>query len=134
MFPFGAKSSVWGSLAFGSGIGYSVTLPVFGSSLPMYALKFAVNQIFPSLSGTSPYGPDDGVFKGYSLNCCVLGSNRPSTFAICPVYHTEPSGANAGSWGRDPAVGTCHSLIETSTLPGITTASGAGLSGKFLAR
>src|SRR5579863_2000320 len=134
MLPFGAIRRVCGSLACGSVIGYSVTLPVFGSSLPMYALKFAVNQMFPSLSGTNPCGPDPGVFNVYSLNCCVLGSNRPSTLAICPVYQTEPSGANAGSCGREPAVGTCHSLIETSTLPGITTASGAGLSGKFFAR
>src|SRR5580704_8293179 len=114
MFPFGAKSSVCGSLACGSGIGYSVTFPVFGSSLPIYALKFAVNQIFPSLSGTSPCGPDPGVFNVYSLNWFDLGSNRPSTLAIWPVYQTEPSGAKAGSCGRDPAVGTCHSLIETS--------------------
>src|SRR5580704_6027483 len=134
MLPFGAKSKVCGSFACGSGIGYSVTLPVLGSSFPMYALKFAVNQMFLSWSGTKPCGPDPGVFKRYSLNCCVLGSNRPSTLAICPVYQTEPSGANAGSCGLEPAVGTCHSLIATSTLPGIKTASGAGLSGKFLAR
>src|SRR5580700_12143928 len=90
--------------------------------------------MLPSLSATKPCGPDMGVFNGYSLNSFVLGSNRPSTLAICPVYQTEPSGATSGSCGRDPGVGTCHSLIETSTLPGTTIASGCVFSGKFFAR
>jgi len=50
------------------------------------------------------------------------------------VYHTDPSGAYAGSCGRDPAVGTCHSWIATCTLPGITTASGAGFGGRFFVK
>ena len=35
--------------------------------------------------------------SGNSLNSCVAGSNRPITFARCPVYQTDPSGATAGS-------------------------------------
>src|SRR5215475_15025073 len=73
----------------------------------------AVNQILPCWSATSPCGPDSGVFSGYSLNSPVLGSRRPSLLAICPVYQSEPSGATAGSCGRELGVGTSHSLIET---------------------
>jgi hypothetical protein len=69
------------------------------SSLPMYALKFAVNQMFPSLSATSPCGPELGVFSGNSLNVPVLGSSRPSLFAIWPVHQSAPSRATAGSCG-----------------------------------
>ena len=89
--------------------------------------------MLPSLSGVSPCGPDFGGSL-YSLNCSVLGSKCPSTLAICPEYHTVPSGANIGSCGREPGVGTIHSLIVTSTFPGMIFASGCGFSGKFLVR
>ncbi len=43
----------------------------------------------------------------------VTGSKRPSLFAIWPVYQSEPSGATAGSCGRDLGVGTSNSLMDT---------------------
>src|SRR5215831_3279002 len=73
----------------------------------------AVNQILPSRSATSPCGPESGVFNGYSLNWPVFGSRRPNLLAVCPVYQSEPSGASAGSCGRDLGVGTSHSLMVT---------------------
>src|SRR5438309_12082093 len=73
--------------------------------------------MLPSLSATSPCGPELGVFKGYSLNSPVFGSSRPSLFAPWPVYQSEPSGASAGSCGRDRAVGTSYSLICTFRVP-----------------
>src|SRR5579864_3975874 len=73
--------------------------------------------MFPSLSATSPCGPEFGVFSGYSLNSPVFGSRRPSLFAACPVYQSEPSGASAGSCGRDFGVGTSYSLIWTFSVP-----------------
>src|SRR5262249_13876551 len=69
--------------------------------------------MLPSRSATSPCGPESGVFNGYSLNWPVFGSSRTSLLAICPVYQREPSGARAGSWGRDFGVGTSHSLMVT---------------------
>src|SRR5437870_5449671 len=69
--------------------------------------------MLPSLSATKPCGPEPGVFSGYSLNSPLFGSSRPSLFASCPVYQSEPSGATAGSCGRDFGVGTSNSLIVT---------------------
>src|SRR5260370_41772518 len=71
----------------------------------------------PSLSATKPCGPELGVVRGYSLNFPVFGSSRPSLFAPCPVYQSEPSGARAGSCGRDFGVGTSYSLICTVSGP-----------------
>ena len=79
-----------------------------------------MNQMLPSLSATSPCGPELGVFKGYSLNSPVFGSSRPNLFAPCPVYQSEPSGATAGSCGRDFGVGTSYSWICTSSVPTVT--------------
>src|ERR1700730_17224348 len=109
-------------------------LPVFGSTFPMYPFALAVNHRLPSLSNARPWGPDPGVFAGYSLNSPVLGSNRPRTLANMPVHQIVPPGPGSGSWGREPRLGTAHSLIDTVTDPGITTAGGLGCSGKFLAR
>ena len=53
---------------------------------------------------------------------------------MCPLNQIVPSGAASGSCGRAPAVGTIHSRIVTDASPGISTAGGAGFSGKFLAR
>ena len=64
----------------------------------------------------------------------VFGSSRPSTLAICPVYQRAPSTVASGSCGRDPGVGTGHSLNETFTGPGITTPTGLGFSGNVLTR
>src|ERR1051325_3056954 len=96
-----------------SGARYSLTSPVFGSSLPTYSPRMAVNQIFPSLSATSPCGPELGVLSGYSLNSPVLGSSRPNLFVCIAVYQSEPSGANVGSCGKDFAAGRSYSLIST---------------------
>src|SRR5579864_8917700 len=97
---------------------YSEISPDFGSSLPTYPPEIAVNQMLPSLSATRPCGPDPAVFNGYSLKAPVLGSRRPSLLAPWPVYHSEPSGASAGSCGRDFGVGTSYSLICTFRVAG----------------
>src|SRR3989441_7555630 len=81
----------------------------------------AVNQMLPSLSATKPCGPELGVFSGNSLNSPVLGSSRPSLFAPWPVYQSEPSGASAGSCGRDPGVDTSYSLMCTLRVPAIAS-------------
>src|SRR5882762_4877316 len=73
--------------------------------------------MLPSLSATKPWGPESRVFSGYSLNSPVFGSSRPSLFAPWPVYQSEPSGASAGSCGRDRGVGTSYSWICTFRVP-----------------
>src|SRR2546430_9611254 len=113
--PALSKIRVCGSFASGSGILYSVTLPVFGSSLPTSAPVFPVYQMLPALSSTRPCGPEWGVLSGYSLTWLVLGSTRPSTFAICPVYQSEPSRAASGSCGLDrksTRLNSSHSQIS----------------------
>src|SRR5256885_2055644 len=100
----------------------------------MYPLEFAVNQTFPSLSSTSPCGPDPGVGGRNSLICPVFVSTRPNTFAYCPVYHRYPSLVASGSCGRDPIVGAVHSLKLTVAGPGIITAFGTLPSGKLFVR
>src|SRR5919198_1928385 len=117
-------ASVCGSLAFGSGILYSVTSPLFGSSLPITLAWLPVNQILPSLSSTRPCGPVCGVLSVYSLTAPVFGSTRPSLLIICPVYQIEPSLAASGSCGREPGVGTGHSLIAAWTGPSTILAGG----------
>src|SRR5262245_57097139 len=132
--PFWSKMGVWGSRAAGSGIGYSVMAPVLGSSFPTSPFELPVYQMLPDLSTVSPCGPDAAVFSGNSFIAPVLGSSRPSTFAHMPVHQMLPSGVASGSWGREPSVGATHSLIDTEALPGIKTAFGRGISGKFFAR
>src|SRR5207249_8279070 len=80
--------------------------------------------MLPLLSSSRPCGPEWGVLSGNSLNVPVFGSRRPSTLVICPVYQSAPSRVASGSCGRDPGVGTCHSLIETRAGPGITMPTG----------
>src|SRR5882724_6372943 len=132
--PLRSKIRVCGSFASGSGILYSATAPVFGSSLPINAPVFPVYQMLPFASSTRPCGPEWAVFNGYSLILPVLGSTRPSTLAIWPVYQSDPSLVAKGSCGREPGVGTCHALIETVVGPGITTPAGFPFSGKFLVK
>src|SRR6266536_2684985 len=96
---------------------YSVISPDFGSSFPMYPLKMAANQMFPCLSATRPCGPESGVLSGYSRNCPVFGSSRPSLLAICSVTQSAPSGLTAGSCGRALGVGTSYSLMDTFSAP-----------------
>src|ERR1035441_4688286 len=115
--PSWSKTGVCGSILVPAAGRYSAISPVFGSSLPTYPPEIAVNQMSPSLSATSPCGPELGVFKEYSLNSPVFGSSRPTLFAPCPVYQSEPSGASAGSCGRDFGVGTSYSWIRTFRIP-----------------
>ena len=120
---------VCGSLAFGFGILYSVTLPVFGSILPISPAAFPVYQMLPSLSACRPCGPEFGVGSANSLNCWVAGSKRPTTLARWPVYQIDPSGATAGSCGYAGVLGVIHSSIFTSTLsvmaaPAVSSAKG----------
>src|SRR5260221_7990245 len=113
--PSRRKAIVWGSFAFGFGILYSVTLPVFASTLPISPAAFPVYQTLPSLSTCRPCGPELGVGSGNSLNCSVAGSNRPMVLARCAVYQIDPSGATAGSCGYAGLLGVIHSSIFTST-------------------
>src|SRR5947208_7698762 len=79
----------------------------------MYPFEIAVNQMLPCESATKPCGPDPAVLSGNSLNFCVAGSSLPNLLAACPVYQSDPSGATAGSCGRELGVGTSNSLIDT---------------------
>src|SRR5579863_3206074 len=83
---------------------------------------------------TRPCGPDCAVGGRYSLISPVFGFRWPNTFAYCPLYQMVPSGAANGSWGREPLVGTSHSLNVTFAAPGTITACGISCSGKFLPR
>src|SRR5579864_8316206 len=83
--------------------------------------------MLPSLSATRPCGPVLGVFRGYSLNSPVFGSSLPSLLAAWPVYQSEPSGASAGSCGRDLGVGTSYSLIVTLSVPTAASAVTAAI-------
>ena len=107
---------VCGSFAFGFGILYSVTLPVFASTMPMSPAALPVYQMLPSLSGCRPCGPEFGVGSANSLNCSVAGSKRPMVLARCAVYQIEPSGATAGSCGYAGLLGVIQSSNLTSTL------------------
>src|SRR5262249_43065875 len=126
--------SVWGSFALGSGILYSVTSPVFGSSLPTSAPVLPVYQMLPALSSFSPCGPECAVFSGYSFTLPVFGSTRPSVLVIWPVYQSEPSRAASGSCGREPGVAADHSFIVTFTGPAIIFASALFFSGYVATR
>ena len=57
---------VCGSFADLSGSGYSVVIPVLGSSLPIRPRLLPVNQMLPSLSSASPCGPVWADFRLYS--------------------------------------------------------------------
>src|SRR6476659_5649532 len=120
--PSRRNAIVCGSRAFAFGILYSVTLPVLGSTLPINPAALPVYQMLPSLSACSPCGTEFGVGSGNSLNCCVAGSKRPIVLARCAVYHTDPSGATAGSCGYAGLLGVIHSSIFTSTLSEIGAA------------
>ena len=93
----------------------------------MRAAALPVYQMFPSLSGCRPCGPELGVGSGNSLNCSVFGSKRPTTFARWPVYQTEPSGATAGSCGYGGVLGVSHSSIFTSTESGTAATFTSGI-------
>ena len=68
-----------------------------------------------------------GRLQWNSLNTPVFGSSRPSLLAPCPVYQSEPSGASAGSCGRDLAVGTSYSFIcHVKNCHGSGTGEGSG--------
>src|SRR2546428_2846473 len=71
--------------------------------------------MLPAESDTRPCGPEFGVVNAYCLFSPVAGSSRPIAFACCAVYHSAPSAPTAGSCGRDFAVGSSHSRIETLT-------------------
>ncbi len=60
---------VCGSLAFGLGILYSVTFPVFASTMPIRPAALPVYQMLPFASGCRPCGPELGVGSANSLNC-----------------------------------------------------------------
>ena len=64
----------------------------------------------------------------------VVGSMRPSTLAIWPVYQIVPSSAASGSCGREPGVGSVHSRNVTCAGPARTAPCGLDFSGKFSAR
>ena len=100
---------VCGSLAFGLGILYSVTFPVFASTMPIRPAALPVYQMLPFASGCRPCGPELGVGSANSLNCSVTGSNRPIVLARWAVYQIDPSGATAGSCGYAGLLGVIQS-------------------------
>src|SRR5919108_4701965 len=79
----------------------------------MYPFEIAVNQILPWPSATKPCGPDPGVFGRKLFECA--GSRIQSAQFVCCLSgnQSDPSGATAGSCGRDLGVGTSNSLIDT---------------------
>src|SRR5216683_6797742 len=125
--PRESNTAVCGSSAFSSGIWYTFTSPLFGSSFPIYPFPFPVNQIFPLASATNPCGPESSIFSVYSLNVPLAGSSRPSLFCNCSVNHSDPSGATAGSCGCAPFVGTSHSLILTFSSPTLAPGTRAAI-------
>ena len=100
-----------GSLAFGFGILYSVTLPVFASTLPISPAAL-------------PGVPDVAVLVGLqAVRTRVRRRQREflellrspdrsgrSTLARWPVYQIDPSGATAGSCGYAGLLGVIHSI------------------------
>src|SRR5713101_3924215 len=120
---------------FGVGGVMSLISPVFGSSRPTRLAFCTVNHKIPLWSKISVCGSlasGSGIL--YSVTAPDFGSSLPTRAPVCPVYQIDPSLVASGSCGRDPGVGTCHSLIETLVGPGITTPTGFSFSGKFLAR
>src|SRR5262245_66108385 len=130
--PLWSKLSVCGSFTAGSGILYSVTSPVLGSSLPISPALLPVNQMLLSRSSARPCGPVRGVLSANSSNCSVFGSKRPSLLASWPVYQMEPSLPAIGSCGREPGVGTGHTLIFACCGPSLLAPAGRGRPGHAL--
>src|SRR6266404_2012444 len=120
---------------FGVGGVSSLISPVFGSSRPTLLAFCTVNHKIPLWSKISVCGSvalGSGIL--YSATAPVFGSSVPTNAPVLPVYQIDPSLVARGSCGRDPGVGTCHSLIETLVGPGITTPTGLAFSGKFLVK
>ena len=92
--------------------------PVLGSSLPTNPALLPVNQMLPTLSSVSPCGAVWGDLREYSRIAPVFGSIRPSLLANCPLHQIAPSLVASGSCGREPMVGTFHSLIVACVGPG----------------
>src|SRR5208283_3967228 len=64
----------------------------------------------------------------------VVGSMCPSALAIWAVYQIVPSSDASGSCGREPGVGSAHSLNVTCAGPATIAPCGLAFSGKFSAR
>src|SRR5262249_31235203 len=114
--PFLSKTAVCGSRAAGSGILYSVILPVRGSSLPIVPLLFPVYQMLPCSSGVTVWGL---AFSGkeYSETSPVFGFSLPTRLPHIPAHQIVPSGASTGSRALCPSVGTFHSLNVIDSSP-----------------
>src|SRR5262245_24070199 len=131
--PFLSKTAVCGSFAFGSGILYSVTLPVAGSTLPTVPFLLPLYQGMPLSSSHTECG---SAFGGslYSFIAPVAGSSRPIRLPNCPAHQIDPSAAWIGSRERWPSVGICHSVKLISVVPGTSLGARLVLGGKFVAR
>src|SRR5262245_3479278 len=116
--PFLSKTAVCGSRALGSGILYSVIVPVRGSSLPIVPLLFPVYQMLPWSSGVTVWG---FAFSGsaYSATAPVSGLIRPTRLPHIPVDQIGPSGASTGPRAGWPSVGTFHSRHVIVSSPDI---------------
>ena len=97
--PFLSNTAVCGSFAAGSGILYSVTLPVAGSTLPTVPFLFPEYQGMPLSSSHTECG---SAFGGnlYSFISPVAGLSRPIRLPNCPAHQIEPSSAWIGSRER----------------------------------
>src|SRR5215471_16943571 len=131
--PRWSKTAVCGSRAAGSGILYSVTMPVCGSSLPIVPLPLPVYQMLPSWSGVTLWGLASAG-NGYSRMSPVSGLIRPTRLPHCPAHQIDPSSVCTGSRARWPSVGTFHSRNVIEASPGTRVGCRWVRTGKCVAR
>src|SRR3989338_2722490 len=101
-------------------MGYWVTSPVAGSSLPTTSISIEVYQIWSFLSIPSPYGVGLGPGSWNSLNVSVLGSKRPIFPARYSPNQIIPLESILSRRGRGSGLGGVYFVtlfVFTSTLP-----------------
>ena len=85
-----------------AGSGKRVTSWVAASTRTMALSPPSVTHAAPSGPTITPCGADP-LPSLTDLTVPVAGSSRPSSPMAWAVYQTDPSGAGATSWGREPA-------------------------------
>src|SRR3977135_3742300 len=114
--PFFADAAVCRCFPAGSGILYSVTFPVAGSTLPTVPFLLPEYQGMPLSSSHTECGNALGG-NLYSFISPVAGLSRPIRLPNCPAPQIEPSAAWIGSRERGPSGGICHYVNENSEQP-----------------